>query len=151
MKDEEIHTIHLQNGMSGHTFHFYFKEDALNFALAANKMTDPREIHYFPPGVPTYNTDYGHLWTISYEGLIRLEKPKRTYQPEPEIVDNIGGIRIESIRKVWEREAQKPSECPGCPGWAVFNGDEVQRCDSCQRFDSDDAAWLHVAKLVASL
>ena len=26
---------------------------------------------------------------------------------------------------------------PGCPGWAVFNGNEIQRCDACARFKDD--------------
>lgn len=27
-----------------------------------------------------------------------------------------------------------------CPGVAIFNGSEVQRCDECKRFPSDDEA-----------
>lgn len=33
----------------------------------------------------------------------------------------------------------------GCPGWGWFNGSEVQRCDECRRFESDDAAAEHIA------
>ena len=36
---------------------------------------------------------------------------------------------------------------PGCPGWAVFNGNEIQRCDACARFKDDDAAIEHVLRL----
>lgn len=27
-----------------------------------------------------------------------------------------------------------------CPGVAIFNGSEIQRCDGCRRFPSDDEA-----------
>jgi hypothetical protein len=33
---------------------------------------------------------------------------------------------------------------PSCPGWAVFNDDEVQRCDACSRFRHDLAAEKHI-------
>lgn len=40
-----------------------------------------------------------------------------------------------------------------CPGWAVFNLGEaregIQRCDTCERFPSDDAARAHVRKCEA--
>ena len=36
---------------------------------------------------------------------------------------------------------------PGCPGWAVFNGNEIQRCDVCARFKDDDAAIEHVIQI----
>jgi hypothetical protein len=36
---------------------------------------------------------------------------------------------------------------PGCPGWDVFNGSEIQRCDECRRFADDDEAIAHVAGL----
>lgn len=40
------------------------------------------------------------------------------------------------------------SQCsPGCPGWAVFNGNEVQRCDACGRFADDDEAIEHVKNI----
>ena len=46
------------------------------------------------------------------------------------------------------RRRAKPwpeSQCsPGCPGWAVFNGNEIQRCDACARFEDDDEAITHV-------
>ena len=40
-------------------------------------------------------------------------------------------------------------DCESCPGWAVFTIEAVgpatvQRCDECQRFDSDEAAVRHV-------
>lgn len=31
-----------------------------------------------------------------------------------------------------------------CPGVAIFNGSEVQRCDECKRFPSDDEAIAFV-------
>ena len=31
-----------------------------------------------------------------------------------------------------------------CPGLAIFNGSEVQRCDECKRFPSDDEAIAFV-------
>lgn len=37
--------------------------------------------------------------------------------------------------------------CPGCPGWAVFNDNEIQRCDECGRFADDDEAVIHVNEL----
>ena len=38
------------------------------------------------------------------------------------------------------------SKCddPHCPGWAVFNENEIQRCDSCDRFASEAEALAHV-------
>jgi len=41
------------------------------------------------------------------------------------------------------------SKCsPDCPGWGVFNDtNEIQRCESCARFDSDEEAVSHVLKL----
>ena len=37
----------------------------------------------------------------------------------------------------------------GCPGWAVFEcntawGEEIERCDECERFESDTAALEYV-------
>lgn len=34
-----------------------------------------------------------------------------------------------------------------CPGWAVFNDGEIQRCDTCGRFKSDDEAKAYVRSL----
>lgn len=36
----------------------------------------------------------------------------------------------------------KKVECddPYCPGWAVFNDAEIQRCDQCSQFEDDDQA-----------
>lgn len=34
-----------------------------------------------------------------------------------------------------------------CQGWAVYNGNEIQRCDICGRFGSDEEAVNHVRKL----
>jgi hypothetical protein len=31
-----------------------------------------------------------------------------------------------------------------CPGWGVYNGNEIQRCDSCNKFSSDEDAVNHV-------
>lgn len=43
-----------------------------------------------------------------------------------------------------------PVRCdPGCPGWGVFNGTEIQRCDTCQRFKSDDEAIAYVLAIEA--
>lgn len=40
---------------------------------------------------------------------------------------------------------KNPQECDhGCPGWAWFNEGEIQRCDTCKRFDSDEEAAKHV-------
>ena len=36
---------------------------------------------------------------------------------------------------------------PGCPGWGVFNGIEIQKCDACARFATDDEAIAHVLEL----
>jgi hypothetical protein len=34
-----------------------------------------------------------------------------------------------------------------CPGWLVSGpADQVQRCDACERFESDDAAMRHVIR-----
>lgn len=33
---------------------------------------------------------------------------------------------------------------PHCPGWAVYNGTEVKRCDECGVFKTDEEAGLHV-------
>lgn len=42
------------------------------------------------------------------------------------------------------------NECDDlCPGWAVFNGNEIQRCDNCQRFKSDEEAIAYVRALEA--
>jgi len=41
----------------------------------------------------------------------------------------------------------KECETKGCPGWAVFNNGEVERCDTCKRFGSDDEAIAHVRAL----
>lgn len=43
-------------------------------------------------------------------------------------------------------EEPNPKECDpgGCPGWSVFNGNEIQRCDNCKRFEDDDAAIEYV-------
>ena len=37
---------------------------------------------------------------------------------------------------------------PGCIGWAVFNSNEIQRCDECARLQGDNAEFpddLHAA------
>lgn len=41
------------------------------------------------------------------------------------------------------------NECEGegCPGWAVFNEREIERCDLCERFQSDEDAIAHVLAL----
>jgi hypothetical protein len=40
---------------------------------------------------------------------------------------------------------KNPKECDeGCPGWAWFNGCEIQRCDTCERFVDDESAAKHV-------
>jgi hypothetical protein len=31
-----------------------------------------------------------------------------------------------------------------CPGWGWFNGSEVQRCDQCGVFDTDEDATDHI-------
>lgn len=56
----------------------------------------------------------------------------------------------------WERlydaeVAKAPSDrCDGpCPGWGVFNDAEIQRCDQCGVFESDDEAREHVERLLA--
>ncbi len=36
---------------------------------------------------------------------------------------------------------------PGCPGWVVFNGNEIQRCDECARFADDGEAIAYVERL----
>lgn len=36
---------------------------------------------------------------------------------------------------------------PQCPGWAVFNDNQIQRCDACDRFADDDEAVAHVRGL----
>lgn len=41
------------------------------------------------------------------------------------------------------RTRPSPRACDNgrwCRGWAIFNGDEVQRCDVCKRYRSDDGA-----------
>jgi hypothetical protein len=42
------------------------------------------------------------------------------------------------------------SKCddPNCPGWAFFNNNEIQRCDTCNRFRSDAGAVEHVRNLL---
>jgi hypothetical protein len=40
----------------------------------------------------------------------------------------------------WESKCDDPR----CPGWAVFNETEIQRCDSCNRFSCDEEAFEHV-------
>src|SRR5687767_12470655 len=49
-----------------------------------------------------------------------------------------------------DQKGLNPVRCdPGCPGWGVFNGTEIQRCDTCQRFRYDDDAVAYVAALEA--
>lgn len=42
--------------------------------------------------------------------------------------------------------------CVTCPGWAVFetnrNPREIERCDECARFETDEAAVTHVVGLL---
>lgn len=38
-----------------------------------------------------------------------------------------------------------------CAGYAVFNGNELQRCDACGRFATDADALAHVTKLAHAL
>lgn len=64
------------------------------------------------------------------------------------------------LQELWKREAAAAPQdrcdgCTGCPGWAPFNlasdgSVEVQRCDTCKVFDSDDAAAEHVQTHVAA-
>jgi len=44
---------------------------------------------------------------------------------------------------------KKKCDDAGCPGWAIFNDGEIQRCDTCKRFESDDEAITHVMALEA--
>jgi hypothetical protein len=37
-------------------------------------------------------------------------------------------------------------ECFDCPGWHIFNGCEIQRCDACQKFSCDDEAIAEVER-----
>jgi hypothetical protein len=41
-----------------------------------------------------------------------------------------------------------PAECDGgpdsCFGWGLFNGNQIQRCDTCRQLPDDDAAITHV-------
>lgn len=36
---------------------------------------------------------------------------------------------------------------PACLGWDIFNGHEIQRCDACNRFASDEDAIDHVERM----
>jgi hypothetical protein len=35
-----------------------------------------------------------------------------------------------------------------CPGWAVFNGNDVQRCDACDMFANDDRALEEAGRVL---
>lgn len=58
-------------------------------------------------------------------------------------------LKAEAVSsRVIELPALSKEECdPGCPGWAVFNHREIQRCDTCRRFEDDEEAVAHVQKL----
>lgn len=45
-------------------------------------------------------------------------------------------------------EDDRACDDENCPGWGL--GDEVQRCDQCRKFDSDEAARHHVRVLLRS-
>lgn len=34
-----------------------------------------------------------------------------------------------------------------CPGWVIMNGNQIQRCDDCGRFETDEEAVDHVWNL----
>jgi len=60
---------------------------------------------------------------------------------------------IRSVERIYKESKRKSNDprCDDdeCPGWAVFNDDEIQRCDECDKFIDDLAAAygvLHVAK-----
>lgn len=73
----------------------------------------------------------------------------------------IGTCCYRKVKKLHDRDPRLDENCcrpdddgfddVGCPGRAPFNGDgetyaEIQRCDECGRFESDDDAAAHVAK-----
>jgi hypothetical protein len=58
---------------------------------------------------------------------------------------------VEAVLAEEDREpALNKRKCDeGCPGWGVFNAMQVQRCDVCGRFDSDEEAAAYVLGLEA--
>lgn len=38
--------------------------------------------------------------------------------------------------------------CEDCPGWDVFNGDQIQSCDDCDVFETDGQAIAHVVQTI---
>lgn len=63
----------------------------------------------------------------------------------------VSAKRVEQIchRMAWlqrvERRQDAPKACePGCPGWGIYNLNEIQRCDLCNRWYSDEEAADYV-------
>jgi len=61
-------------------------------------------------------------------------------------------LRARAFPEVYEPDWEKlnGSTCDdgGCPGWVIdAETNEIQRCDTCQRFDSDDSALAYVHNL----
>jgi hypothetical protein len=44
---------------------------------------------------------------------------------------------------------KKECDDESCPGWAVFNERDIQRCDACERFNDDEEAIAYVRGLEA--
>ena len=44
---------------------------------------------------------------------------------------------------------RKECDGPFCPGWGIFNNNEIQRCDVCARFRSDEEAVAYAKSLEA--
>lgn len=60
-------------------------------------------------------------------------------------VDDAENINRMDALGEWQASATRCGA--GCPGWAVFNGNDLQRCDECKRFSDDDEACAHARAL----
>ena len=57
----------------------------------------------------------------------------------------IPSFLLDDAKRLEKAEGPHPEGC-GCPGWGVYNGREIQRCDECERFADDlhAAGWVFV-------
>jgi len=60
--------------------------------------------------------------------------------------------RAEKLERAEWKRRKEHVECDSkrCPGWGVMNDNEIQRCDTCKQYETDEDALKHVRRALLS-